>query len=364
MNHFSCLLALLSLLGFANAGASAANSQRILKAYQDATNQWSANLRLAATPEERAKISASRPDATATAVQVWADIGGSLDQEWTLEPAAWFLRNTPGLVTAKADGTTTPAFAKENETIRKAIESYHLGSPKLIPICAALASSTHPQSLALLEKIQANHPDTKTQGVAALGAAIQYKSLGDDGEIMRKRLTYLRKAIIQSSEVDLDGTSVAKLAEDELYIIRFLTKGRVAPDLVGVDSANRPLSLEANKGKVIYLLFWNSKVPEAKRVIDITTATAKKFKGRPFTVIGVNSDPVETLRDLQADNTVTWTNFSDAGNQLAKEYRINALPLVYILDTDRKIQYVGLPGSFAELTAEALLADVKPTVTE
>ena len=181
---------------------------------------------------------------------------------------------------------------------------------------------------------------------------------------MRKRLTYLRKAIIQSSEVDLDGTSVAKLAEDELYIIRFLTKGRVAPDLVGVDSANRPLSLEANKGKVIYLLFWNSKVPEAKRVIDITTATAKKFKGRPFTVIGVNSDPVETLRDLQADNTVTWTNFSDAGNQLAKEYRINTLPLVYILDTDRKIQYVGLPGSFAELTAEALLADVKPTVTE
>ena len=146
MNHFSCLLALLSLLGFANAGASAANSQRILKAYQEATNQWSANLRLAATPEERAKISASRPDATATAVQVWADIGGSLDQEWTLEPAAWFLRNTPGLVTTKADGTTTPAFAKENETIRKAIESYHLSSPKLIPICAALASSTHPQS--------------------------------------------------------------------------------------------------------------------------------------------------------------------------------------------------------------------------
>ena len=34
--------------------------------------------------------------------------------------------------------------------------------------------------------------------------------LGDDGEIMRKRLTYLRKAIIQSSDVELGGITVAK----------------------------------------------------------------------------------------------------------------------------------------------------------
>ena len=78
----------------------------------------------------------------------------------------------------------------------------------------------------------------------------------------------------------LDGTTVAKLAEDELYIIRFLTKGRVAPDLVGVDSANRPLSLAANKGKVIVLLFWNSNVPDAKRVVEITTGLSE-IQGPP-----------------------------------------------------------------------------------
>ncbi len=91
------------------------------------------------------------------------------------------------------------------------------------------------------------------------------KTLGDDPELMRKRLTYLRKAIIQSSDVNLGGTTVAKLAEDELYIIRFLTKGRVAPDLSGTDSAGRPLKLSDHKGKVIVLLFWGSTMPGCRK---------------------------------------------------------------------------------------------------
>ncbi|NJM37299.1 MAG: hypothetical protein HC845_05190 [Akkermansiaceae bacterium] len=118
-----------------------------------------------------------------------------------------------------------------------------------------MSASSDPKSLAVLEKIQSSHKDEKIQGVAALAAAMRLRNLGDDGDIMKRRITYIRKAIIQSADVELEGASVAKLAEDELYIIRFLTKGRVAPDLVGVDSANRPLSLSAHQGKVIILIF-------------------------------------------------------------------------------------------------------------
>ncbi len=364
MNRLIQLLSLISLLAFSQAHAASADAQRIQKSYQLAMDKWSLEMRIAATPADQAKAWNGRPDATPFAKEMWAAIGQSLDQEWTLEPAAWFLRITPGLLASNATGGTAPLFAKEDEAIRKAVETQHLDSLKLTPVCFALASSPDPHSLALLETIQASHPDPKIQGIAALGAAMQLKSLGDDGEIMRKRLTYLRKAIIQSSDVEIDGTTVAKLAEDELYIIRYLTKGRVAPDLAGVDSAKRPLSLAANKGKVILLLFWNSNVPNAQRVVEITTAMEKKFKGRPLAIIGVNNDPVEKLRALQADGTVPWTNFSDPENQLAKEYRVGTWPLVYVLDGERKIHYAGAPGSFAELTAEALLSEVKPAASE
>ncbi len=360
----SRLIALFFLLGLSHAGAVLADAQRVEKSYQLAMDKWALEMRIAASPEDRTKAWASRPDARPFAKDMWAAIGQSLDEEWALEPAAWFLRTTPGLLATNATGGTSPIFSKENEAIRKAVESHHLNSPKLIPVCYALASSPDPHSLAVLEKILATHPDPKTQGVAALGAAMQLKTLGDEADIMRKRLNYLRKAIIQSSDVELDGTTVAKLAEDELYIIRFLTKGRVAPDLVGVDSANRPLSLEANKGKVIVLLFWHSNVPDAKRVVEITTALETKFKGRPLAIMGVNNDALEKLRALQADGTVPWTNFSDPENKLAKEYRIGTWPLVYVLDGERKIHYAGAPGSFAELTAEALLGETKPAANE
>jgi peroxiredoxin len=359
MHRLSRLVALISLLAFSQAGAAPADAARIQKTYQLAMEKWSLEMRIAATPDERAKAWSSRPDATPYAKEMWAAISGSLNQEWTLEPAAWFLNTTPGLLATTPGGGPAPIFTQENEAIRKAVEIYHLNSPKLQPICAALAASPDRRSLALLEKIQTSHPDPKIQGVAALGAAMQLKSLGDEGEIMRRRLTYLRKAIIQSSDVELHGTTVAKLAEDELYIIRFLTKGRVAPDLVGVDSAKRPLSLSANKGNVIVLIFWNSNVPDAKRLVEFTTAMEKKYKGQPLAILGVNNDTVEKLRALQADGTVPWTNFSDPENKLAKDYRVGTWPLAYVLDKERKIHYAGAPGSFAEITAEAILAEKK-----
>lgn len=364
MNHLSRLLAVLSLLLTATAVAAPADAQRIQKKWQLTNDQWALETRVATTPEARSKVWNARPDPVPFAKQMWEVIGPALNEEWTLEPAAWFLRITSGLLTTQANGATAPTFAKETDALRKALETRHLKSPKLIPVCMALTTSQDPRALAVLEKIQSNNPDKKTQGVAALAAAMILKSLGDDPALMRKRLTYLRQAIIQSSEVELDGSTVAKLAKDELYIIQFLTKGRVAPDLSGTDSAGLPLKLSDHKGKVILLLFWSSTMPEAERVVQITAQTAKKFQGRPFVVIGVDNDPLEKLRALEADGTVPWKNLSDPSDKLAGDYRVGSRPLVYVLDGERKIHYAGAPGSFADLTAEALLAEVKPATSE
>jgi peroxiredoxin len=359
MNRLSRLVAAISLLLATVSSAAPADAQRIQKSWDLAMEKWSLEVRVATTPEAVAKANASRPDTTPYARQMWEVIGPALNEAWTLEPAAWFLRATPGLLTSNPDGSTTPTFIKEIEIIRKTVETRHTKSAGLIPMCMALVTSQDPRSLAILEKIQTVHPDKKTQGVAALAAAMILKTLGDDAELMRKRLTFLRKAIVESSDVELGGITVAKLAEDELYIIRFLTKGRVAPDLTGIDSAGRPLELSDFKDKVILLLFWNSSMLEADRVIQLTAELDLKFKDRPFAIIGVNHDPLAKLRSLEADNTAPWKNFSDPTKQLASTYRIGSWPLVYVLDGERRIHYAGTPGSFAEATVAALLAEKK-----
>ena len=335
--------------------ASPAAAQQIESSLTTEMDRWTLQMQAAATPEQRDALAAKRPDATAAARRMWNEIGTQLAEPWTIKPAAWFLRVTPGLLGSQPDGSTKPVFAAEMEAIREAVEAHHLRHPDLMPLCMALVTTQDPKALGLLEKIRANHPDKKVQGVAALAEAMLLKNSAASPEIMRRRLGSLRKAIIDSSDVDLGGITVAELAEDELYVILHLTKGRIAPDLNGTDSAGRPLRLSDHAGKVILLVFWSSADPEAGRLVEMANEWVRKFSGRPLVVLGVNHDPLATLRDLEGNDRVAFRSFSDPRRELAKTYRIGSWPLVYVLGKDRSIAYAGTPGSFAELSAEALL---------
>lgn len=357
--HISCRLIATVLLLLMNAElpASPAQAQRIRKSWQLAMETWSLEIRAVSTPAARDAVLSKRPDAIKYTREMWTQISSSLDQDWTLESLAWFLGMAPNLRSTGADGKTSLVFSNEIDTIFKALEKYHLQHPKIMPLCMPLARTNDPRAVNLLEKIQKSHPDPKTQGVAALGSAMLLKSLGDNSELMRKRLSYLRKAIIDSSDIDLGGVTVAKLAENELYMIRYLSKDRVAPDLVGLDSAGKPLKLSDFSGKIVVLLFWSYDMENANQAIAITSEMKRKFQGKPIEVLGVNQDTLEKLRTLEADGTVNWRNFTDATGKLSAEYRVNALPLIFVLDGERKIHHVGSPGSFAELAAEALLSE-------
>jgi len=346
--------ALAALPAAAGTPAEAANLQR---EFTVANEAWTLKLKVAASPEAQRDAWKARPDAAVYGKRMWNQLRSSLNEEWMLEPAAWLLRIAPSAVETQPDGSAKPVLADAVTAIREAVEKNHLRSDKLAPLCMALAAGHDPSALSLLEKIESANPDPKIQGVSALAQATLLKNLGDEGEVMRRRLTLIRKAIINSADIEIDGTTVAKIAEDELYIIRYLTKGRVAPDLSGTDSGGRPLKLSDYQGKTVILLFWGSGMPEFDRTVDMVAAWAKKFEGKPVAIVGVNNDPLETLRNLQAGGRVTWPNFTDNTNRLAADYRVGARPLVYVLDGERKIRYLGAPGSFVELTAEAVQAE-------
>jgi hypothetical protein len=82
-----------------------------------------------------------------------------------------------------------------------------------------------------------------------------------------------------------------------------------------------------------------------------------RLRGRPVVILGVNHDPLEKLRELEGGSAVSWRSFSDPEKRLSQTYRIGSWPLILVLDGERRIQYSGAPGSFAELTVEALLSE-------
>lgn len=344
-----------SLLAIGAVSADPTTASLVEKEYQTAMEKWSLEYRLAETPDAKAASVAKRPDPQAYAKRMWTAIGPSLKEDWTIEPAAWFLSLASTIILPQPGGTAAPAFPVETAEIRKAVETFHLKSPKLTPMCFALTAGGDPGTIAILEKIEQDNPDKKIQGVAAMAAAMVLKSSGDTPELIARRLAYIRKAIIESADVEINGTAVSKIAADELYIIRYLTKGRVAPDLNGFDSAKRPLSLSQHQGKIIVLIFWNSTSADAARLVEFANVLEEKYRDRGVSVIGVSNDPTAQLREFQADGTVKFANFSDPENKLSAEYRIGIWPLAYVLDKDRKVSFAGPPGSFTEFAVEALL---------
>jgi peroxiredoxin len=365
MNSTRCLPLLLIMACAPTAVASPSEAARILKAWESGMEKWVLETSATTSPDARAAAIAKQPDATKTVREIWLQISPALDQEWVLEYAAWFLRVAPEVFSAGADGTRVQVFSNELFTLLKALGDHHTTSKGMAQVCMALASVGDPRALSLLEKILNSHPDTKTQGVAALAAAMVLRSLGDDPELMRKRLTYLRKSIIDSSEIQtVPGITVAQIAEDELYIIRHLSKGRVAPDIQGVDSAGRPLKLSDHTGKIIVLVFWSSTMSEAGHTIQLVNELTNRFRDRPVLVLGVNHDPLEKLRELEGGSVVSWRSFSDPEKRLSQAYRIGSWPQAHVLDGELRIQYTGVPGSFTELTVEALLSEAQSTDSE
>jgi len=346
--------------------ASPEQAAKIQNDWQTAVIAWSENANQALPTQQGSTVRAARPKAEDYAQKMWQSIGTSLDKEWTLEPASWFLLITQGISTniqsnidspVKADGLGLTLFAKETAAIKEAVLAHHVGSKKLVPMCMALAKLGDPHSLAILEKINDSNPDPKIQGVAAMSAAVILKTLGDDPDLMRKRLTYLRKAIIESADVTIGQNTIAVLAENELYQIRYLSKGRVAPDLVGTDSSGKPIQLSDFEGKVVILVFWGSTIPQIEHTLEFTREMVKKFTDKPIVVLGINHDPLPKLRSMIADEMVNWRNFSDPDQKLAKAYRIGSWPTAYVLDRQRKIQYTGSLSTFTELTADALATE-------
>jgi len=337
--------------------ATEAEAAAITEEYDRLERLWLSEMRMAPDARALEVIAKKRPDPAQFAAKLKALLRSDLAQEWSLTYAVWLLENDTALK------------VESQRALLNAVEKHHMLSPLLGRFCLAMAylndSGELPgpgklpvrsQGMKLLEHIKKNNPSPKVQGQAALALSIMLGALGDSHRIMEQRITNLREAIIKSSDVRVGDSSVAEIARDELFKINNLSKGRVAPEIMGKDSGSRPLRLDDFRGKVVMLVFWSSWDPQAARALELLRKSASSKLGKPFVMLGVNRDTLNNLRALEADRIVTWRNFSDPGQMIAKQYRINSWPYCIVLDQKGAIQYRGSVGAFGDAVVNDLLA--------
>src|SRR6478672_10889742 len=72
----------------------------------------------------------------------------------------------------------------------------------------------------------------------------------------------------------------------------------------------------------------------------------EKYRGRPFVIIGVNSDARrELVKDVTAKEKLAWRSFWDGGSTdgpIARRWNVEGWPTLYLIDhTGRIVRQVG-----------------------
>lgn len=84
----------------------------------------------------------------------------------------------------------------------------------------------------------------------------------------------------------------------------------------------------------------------------------KRMEGKPFALLGINSDPKERLIKTIAKEKMTWRSWWDGGNTsgpIATKWNVRGWPTIYILDHEGVIRYIGARGEAMDEAVDGLL---------
>lgn len=337
----------------ANAGTPA-QAEAVLVEYNAKFKAWESKLALARSMEEMQRIVKEKPDAEVYMNRMLIVVGKELQNAWTLKYSGWLLVHTP-------------LEEKDVEFILQYAKKYHMNASKLGEFCFDVAATDkypHQVKRVFIEKAIKTIVDKKQKGIASISLAAVLSEIGDNPRNNERRLSLMREAIINSAEMRIGATTVGETAMEMVYRLKNLSKGRPAPELEGVDSSGKHVKLSSYKGKVVMLVFWSSydlETDETVKLLALMRKIEKDYLGKDFALIGVNKDQLINLRDLEKKNHTTSINIVDTKQRIFGDYRIAQSPHCYVIDKQGLIGFSGVVGSFATLTADALLK-AKPAV--
>jgi len=88
----------------------------------------------------------------------------------------------------------------------------------------------------------------------------------------------------------------------------------------------------------------------------------EQMKDESFALIGVNSDPKETVKKALVDEKISWRHFWDGGTThgpIATTWNVSGWPTIYILDEKGVIRAKNLRDDAMTKKVEELLAEMK-----
>ena len=88
----------------------------------------------------------------------------------------------------------------------------------------------------------------------------------------------------------------------------------------------------------------------------------KRLEGKPFALLGINSDPKDRLRQTVKKENMTWRSWWDGGSPggpIAKAWNVKGWPTIYVLDHKGVIRYREVRGEEMDKAVDKLLEEME-----
>ena len=199
------------------------------------------------------------------------------------------------------------------------------------------------------------HPDS----VIRIADYIINKTSEND-EMFKFTLWFLTNTFERSQVMGMDAAFVHLVEEyyktgkafwlDDVQLDRIIVRsdrlkplliGKVAPDIKMYTPDKSTISLHDVQAKYTVIYFWDSECPHCKTKTPKLNDFYNRYKDHDVKVFAVNTeaDRVKWLSYVEKNNLQDWINVNDATNRsrFREKYDIYSIPLMFLLDEDKKI---------------------------
>jgi thiol-disulfide isomerase/thioredoxin len=161
-----------------------------------------------------------------------------------------------------------------------------------------------------------------------------------------------------------DSGTVGEFAKAELFEIRHLRVGKVAPDIEGEDLDGKRFKLSDYRGKVVVVNFWASWCGPCMAMVPHERKLVERMNDRPFALVGINGDDDRAhAKKVTEKENMSWRSFwnGDKGPQgnIAQAWNVRGWPTIYVLDAKGAIRFKNLRGAQLDKAVDELLKEME-----
>jgi peroxiredoxin len=147
---------------------------------------------------------------------------------------------------------------------------------------------------------------------------------------------------LYATNAGVSGQDASFVTDDPPQSVQESMGGRFAPQFTLTAVDGKRVNLADYSGKYVVLNFWASSSPESRKVCAEMAKLEKKYPKTEIAFIGISLDEnQENWRSAVQQDGLTYTQVSELKNlenaDIAKQYDVRFIPLVYIISPDKCI---------------------------